>query len=194
MRTFLKGTGAALVVPVIILNWSGVIIGGIWLAFLHEWALLIFGIGMLFFGRYQLALLLAIGLRVGAGGLKLPSLTWLFFGLALTVDVAVLTIWTVWIFDFAVNRPHENVWPYMLWGYAAVNIPWVQIASEEKATDPKMQTFSWFAAVQFGSLAVMGSVLFGEGYRTRFDMALFFLPVAVLGALLAICMEPRGTA
>jgi len=172
-----------------ILNWSGVIVGGVWLAILHEWKILVFGIALVFFGRTLLSFLMMFGIAIAAVGVKLRSVSWIFFGLALLVNIAVVTGWTVVIFDLIVNRPHGNVWPYILWAYAAVTIPWVNIATEEKGLDPKTKAFIWIAAVQFGSIAVMGSILLGDGYQSPFGMTIFFLPIAILGALLGGFME-----
>jgi hypothetical protein len=189
MRTFLMGIGAAITVPILILNWIGAAVGGIWLAIEREWILIGIGIALMLMGRVILALLMAVGLIIAAPAAKLRPAAWLFLGAAGIFNFLVLTFWSVWIFSYFANRPHGNVWPYILWAYAATTMGWVHMTLDERKSDPNTTAIMWVLAVQFGAIGLMASILVGNGYQSEFGMILFFVPAALFGAALFTLMQ-----
>jgi hypothetical protein len=68
-----------------------------------------------------------------------------------------------------------------LWAYALATIPWVSTYAEEAKTGDAEGSLGWVAAAEFGSLAIMISVIVGYGFQTPFGMLVFFVPVAIFG-------------
>lgn len=173
------GIGAALTIPLMVLNWSAAIVGGIWLAIDREWSLLTIGTAIIFLGHFLLSWLMMIGIAIAAVAAiaKWAIIRWPIVLVAFLFYLTVMTIWAVTIFNFAINRPHGNAWPYILWAYAVSTVPWTQMAQGETNTG----TFMLVAATQFGALAVMAAVLIGDGNQSVFGMELFFVFGALFG-------------
>jgi hypothetical protein len=107
------------------------------------------------------------------------------FALAFLSNFFVMAFWCVASFSLVIRQPHPNVWPYLLWGYAMATVPWVSMAKLEKNEGAIM----WVSATQFGAVAIMGSVLLGDGYQSDFGMGVFFVPAALLGMGLSYLMH-----
>jgi hypothetical protein len=188
MRTFFVALGAAMTLPLLILNWTAVIIGGIWLGLKGEWLLLICGIGIIFCGNFLITLLLGIPLAIGVLGAKSSSaiVRYPLVAIASVFNFVAITAWTVFIFSAFRSHTHDNIWPYLLWSYAIVTIPWVRMGSDEI---DQQGTIMWISGVQFGAIAVMGSVLVGQGSQTPFGMIIFFVPIALFAMGMAVFMH-----
>jgi hypothetical protein len=189
MRTFLIALGALLSIPLAVLNWTSAIVGGIWLGTLGEWRLLAFGGLTMFCGVYLLSLVLMIGVGITLVGMKLSQTARVlgapFYITAGLLNFAITVVATVIVFDTAINlHAHGNVWPYLLWSYAVATTPWMYMAQREVRADPKSGAVMWVSAVQFGAVGVAASVLVGNGDQSVFGMAIFFVPIALIGLLI----------
>lgn len=193
MRNFLVAVGALLTFPLAILNWTSGIVGGVWLAFLGEWRLLVLGIIVIFSGTFLLSFVLMIGIGVAAVGVMASKvakvLGYPFLAAAGLINFAIVTAATVIVFSIAVNaRSHEIVWPYLLWSYAVATTPWTSMAQREIANDPNSSAIMWVFAIQFGAVSTALSVLVGNGYQSDFGMVMFFIPIALIGLLIGFLM------
>jgi len=68
-----------------------------------------------------------------------------------------------------------------LWAYALATIPWVSMYTAEAESGDAEGSLAWVAAAEFGSLALIISVIVGYGFQTLFGMVVFFVPVALFG-------------
>ena len=184
MRTFLIALGSALSIPIAILNWGAVIVGGIWLAILAQWALLGFGLILFFAGTWILSLVMAPGLGVGYLAARVfeknKMASYPLIAVVAIYNFTVLCAWCVGFFYYCELKAHGPYWPFILWGYALATIPWVSTYTEEAKSGDADGSLGWVAAAEFGSLAIIISVVVGYGFQTPFGMLVFFVPVALL--------------
>lgn len=204
MRTLLISIGAFLSIPLLVLNWTSAIIGGVWLCVFGEWQFLLIGIPVILFGYFLLSLVLMIGFGIAALGARVgdraPILATPFFWLAHLFNFAVVVAGTIFIFESIMStRTHLIVWPYLLWAYAVSTTPWASLAQKEISADPSSMTLAWVSAVQFGAVAVACSLVVGNGIQSEFGMALFCVPASVMGLVLGFALvserglQRRGT-
>lgn len=181
------GFVATLTIPLLILNMTSGIIGGIWLAIRGEWSLVVFGIGAMFFGGFFLGFSLLIGAAIAALGTKISSVVirYSLFALGFVFNFAVMVGWAISTFTFSIDRPQNNIWPYLLWGYSIATVPWVSMARGDNSEG----TVMWISASQFGALAVIISVLIGNGYQSDEVMRSYFVTAALLGLGLSYLMH-----
>ena len=187
MRTFFMAVGAAMSLPLIILNWGAAIVGGIWLAVLGHWALIIGGVIALFLLPIGLPFALMPGYSLAALSLKGPEvLQYPALAISFLWSLVVVTTLSIVIF-FNVLRPHEgNVWPYILWAYAIATTPWVSAGREELR---ETGTIMWVSAAQFGSMGLMYFVLSTRAPYNAPPMLWYFLPPALAGMAMAIFLR-----
>lgn len=185
MRTFLVALGSALTIPIAILNWAAVIVGGIWLAILAQWSLFVLGLILIFAGALSLSLLMAPGLGLGIVAAKVfeksKIASYPLLALVGIYNFVILCVWCVGIFYFCELRTHGPYWPFVLWAYALATIPWVSMYTEEAKSGDAEGSLAWVAGAQFGSLAIIISVVVGWGFQTLFGMIVFFVPAAFFG-------------
>lgn len=129
----------ALALPIMILNFGGGIVGGIWLAFLGEWKLIIIGIILLFTSHWLLALLMMPGLLISGVALKFGEknkFILLLFGFLSQFYTNILIVGTcVFAFLICSNFYKDSVGvgyiPYLLWSWGMALGPWQFFASKE---------------------------------------------------------------
>jgi hypothetical protein len=186
MRTALAFIAMALSVPLLVLNWIAVFVGGIWLLFLGDWGALGIGVVVFIVGTFFLSVVMSVALVFALPAERLhaisPILSAPFLAAGFIFTFVVITAWCVGISYVITERPHTNVWPYILWAYAVATAPLTTMARGELTDNPAAGgTLMWLSAVQFGALGILVSVLVGNGYQTPFGMAVFFIPAALLG-------------
>ena len=129
ISTIFSAVIGILLTVIFIINFSSSIVGGIWLAFLGEWALI--GVSLLFICLMPLAF----------GIVNLPSTGLMFFALYLTetrirfltpipaflgsfYTNAIITLWVFYIFGFVIEKANDVSYiPYLLWAYSTVMAP-----------------------------------------------------------------------
>jgi len=129
----------ALVIPIMILNFGGGIVGGIWLAFLGEWKLIIIGIVLVFISHWLLAFLMMPGLLISGIALKFgeknKNLLYIF-GFLSQLYTNILMVATC-VFAFLLCSSYYkgtvgvNYIPYLLWSWGMALGPWQFFASKE---------------------------------------------------------------
>ncbi len=122
---------------IMILNFSSGIVGGIWLAFLGEWGLLIYGflLGILMPFAYTITLLPSMLFMFLIGFAQKHRNYFLIsvFGfLGSLVSNLIIAYWTYFVFVTFLNRAEPvSVIPILLWGYSTVLGPLSYMAQKE---------------------------------------------------------------
>ena len=188
---------ALLFIPIMILNFAGGIVGGVWLGIEGEWRTLGIGIAALFGGTFVVSLLMLPGL--GLIALSVPLLdrgrTILAMPLMMISTAwtyVVMGAWCLGSFYLIVRGyDHGSIWPFLLWSYSTAVGPWLYMASKEHGE----ATGSMIAASSacFASLAMMGVILLIPNVATidvviacGICLAIGFLLQAVLGIAIAV--------
>ena len=136
--TVLLGVISVLSLPVMLLNFGGGIVGGIWPLILGNWALVGLGLLSMFISSIGLSLALAPGLLFsGPGVLALGHRRYVIGSIALLLGnlwtFVVMTVWCVGSF-YVVFRSYYiggSIWPYLLWAYGMATGPWTYMAARE---------------------------------------------------------------
>jgi len=128
-----------LFLPVMLLNFFGGIIGGVWLMVLGEWGAIGTALGAAIFGTIFCGFLLMPGLLFSAPGvalyerrgvLRLISYPLLFLGFLWTF--IVMSIWALGMFHtFLAKSDSTSLAPMMLVAFAAATGPWSYMAQQE---------------------------------------------------------------
>jgi hypothetical protein len=121
------------------LNFGGGIIGGIWLAFLGEWKLIIIGVVLLFASHWLLAILMMPGLLISGVALtfgeKNKFLLYLFGFLSQLYTNILIVATCVFAFlicsSFYKGAVGISYIPYLLWSWGMALGPWQFFASNE---------------------------------------------------------------
>jgi hypothetical protein len=128
------------IIPIMILNSGGFIVGGIWLAFLSEWKLIGFGILLLFTAHWILSFLMIPGMLISGMAIKFGEKNkYLFnlFGFLSVIYTNILIIATCVIAFLVCSVPYKETTagagyiPYLLWSWGMALGPWQFFASKE---------------------------------------------------------------
>ena len=171
-------------IPIMLLNFGGGIVGGIWLAFLGKWGLLGLGIVSMFISSFGISLALAPGLLfVAPAGVALDRGRYIIGGLCLTLanvwtDV-VMTAWSVGCFYVVLGYyDRGSIWPYLLWAYGMATGPWTYMAARGGPEEVGSHLSAFGACV--GAIVVMGVLLFKDQV-TVIDTAIAFgIPMLIV--------------
>jgi len=150
-----------IVMPLIILNIFSGIVGGIWLAIIGQWKLIIAGLLLSIVMPYIYAIvsLPGIGLSVvavsaGEKGSKLGVLILSF--LSSIYDYALLSVWSLFVLLFFIQRMESGSFiPYLLWAYSTVMAPLGFMASKEPPDSTGTSLGLFFVEICFIVLAIL---------------------------------------
>jgi len=188
MENSLTRTVNALLVPILLLDFLGGIIGFIWLATMGEWGIIIGGIIYMVIGAFVVSLLLIPSLILVAPiayfAKKENIVGIAFFGLLSVSYVAVIIYFTcAWIFQaYTGSIPAGNsILPYLLWSYSIATAPWAYMASKEdkEATGTFMALF--FSKLGLACVVVLTG-FFGVALSTSLGVFAFLMFIEVLVA------------
>ena len=149
--------------PIMILNFGGGIVGGIWLAFLGEWKLIGIGIFLLFTSHWILSLLMMPGMLISGIAVhfaeknKAPLC---FFGFLSQLYTNILIVATCVVAFFICSSFYKGsigvgYLPYVLWSWGMALGPWQFFASKEP--DNEFSAITLFSASIFYFL-FLGSI------------------------------------
>ena len=183
-----------LILPLIILNMLGAIVGGIWLVFRGEWALVGFGILYMIVSPFILSLALLPGIAFAAPAVMaaerhpvvgfivgIPAIVWQF---------AVIALSCVWSFQASAYHLGEAPFPHILWGYAVALAPWAYMAGKERQSsgpEPDGTAVPVFFA-QLGTLSMAVGTAMNPADTSFGRLLVWFLPFTVLGIVLQLIM------
>jgi hypothetical protein len=178
MKNIMFAITAVLNIPLMIMNWTAVLIGAVWLLFKGEWLLVVSGVISIVVVQFIIGIVMMPALGIGILALKsrYAVMRYPLFAISFVLNLIVICLMVIASFNYYVGEAHGTVWPYALWAYAVATIPWVQFARGENNTG----TVTWLAAVQIGALGVFVSIVTGVAHSLP-DMAIFFLPSSLIG-------------
>jgi len=174
-----------LVIPLLILNIFSGAVGGVWLAIVGEWRLMLYGVVLMVVMPWMwiVASLPAMGLVAAFGGLgekyDRPLLA-VFAGAVFAVwSMALVVAWVAFVFlQFTDTAGQSPVIPLLLWGYATVNAPLASMASKE----PADSTGTWMALLLADLTYILLSILLLAGATS----AIMIGSAASIGAVSAL--------
>ena len=160
----------AFLVPMILLNLLGGIVGGLWLIILGIWAPIGVSLGILFAGSFALGFLLMPSVIFSIPAAKVAERG--NTGIAALIGIFALLYTTVlivaWAFmtlkAFAGMGPDAAQWPLMLISYGAATGPWAYMASKEERANPDGVQHSAIHVffLSAGYIVAMGARLFAS--------------------------------
>ena len=181
-----------LVLPLIILNMLGAIVGGLWLLFRGEWALVGFGILYMIAGPFLLSLALLPGMALAAPAaitadrhpivafvIALPAVIWTF---------AVIAFSCIWSFQASAYRLGEAPLPHMLWGYAVALAPWMYMAERERRSGGSDGTAVPVFFAQLGTISMAIATIVNPSDTSLARLLAWFLPFTLIGIVLQVVM------
>lgn len=177
------------ILPFMLLNLLGGLVGGAGMLFQGEWGLFFLGLGWSLIGAFALSFALLPGMIFA------PVLVWAEKrnNIPLMVLAAVpAMVWTyvvmavscVTIFGAMVQDSDAGVF-HMLWGYAAATGPWSYMARQEAKTGNDNAAMTSFFA-QLGVISMMIAT-FIDSAETDFNRLIYwFAPLLIIGLLLQL--------
>lgn len=178
-----------LILPFMLLNLLGGLVGGVGMLFQGEWGLFFFGLGWSLIGAFALSFALLPGMIFA------PLVVWaeerhniplmvLAAVPAMAWTYVVMAVSCVVIFGAMVQDSDAGIF-HMLWGYAAATGPWSYMAREEaKAGNDNAATTSFFA--QLGVISMMIATFIEPGGTHFYRLVYWFSPLLVIGLLLQL--------
>ena len=138
MKNFLAQLAALLSLPILFINSFGGIIAFVWLIFESEWTLIIQGIVAFFVSSFIVAIAFLPAFGVAFIGMffykmKIKILAYPIFYISTLLNIAVVSIWTFSIFNYALvnSSPETSLIPITLWAYGVSVGPIQYMASKE---------------------------------------------------------------
>jgi hypothetical protein len=179
-----------LMVPIMLLNFLGGVIGGIWLFITGDWSTFFAGLAYGLLGVFVLSILLMPGLalaypmtKLAEGGREklallagLPSLVWTY---------AVLTISCVWVFSWIMSQADDNPVPYLLWAYSTATAPWVFMAQKDAQAGNEYAGQTTFFA-QLGMIAMCIAYLKNQDDLSFERLIWWFAPLMIVALLFSL--------
>jgi hypothetical protein len=198
----MQAIALALMIPLMLLNVFGGLVGGIWLAVLGRWSALFSGIGFLIAGAFILSILMLPGMlfaapaamaaekgrNVIAAIFGLPAILWTY---AVMVGCCILT------FSWIVSKG-EGEFPFLLWGYAVATGPWAFLASKDSQAGNDSSGIPLVFA-QLGTFAMMAAA-YTDNSDLSFGRLIWWFGPFMLGAIIlqlfmlivAVRQQPAG--
>jgi hypothetical protein len=157
--------------PLMLMNMLSAIVGGIWLAFLGEWRLVIFGIVILFTSQWLISFMLLPGMLLGAISMyfhEKKNPLFYFFGFinqAYTNFLIIVTCAFAFILCTHFYSSHSKITliPYLLWSWSIALGDW-----------------QYFASKELDNIFTMGTLYVASVLYFLFLVSLFISPVATL--------------
>jgi hypothetical protein len=174
-----------LTIPILILNMLGGIIGGIWLAFLGEWRLILIGILLVFTSHFYLSILMLPGLLFVPIGVhffeKKNPLGYLFGCLSQFYTNLLIVATCAFAFfictSFYGGESKFGLIPYLLWSWGMAMGPWQFFQSKEP--DNEFSAITLFSAMIFYFLFLI-SIFLGPIFILLILVAFISVQLVVL--------------
>ena len=175
-------------VPLIVLNMIAAIGGGIWLAILGEWRLIVIGVILIFTGHFFLSIPLMLGIPLDMLGKhfyeKKSPLRYIFMYLTqlyTNILIVACCVVALWICTRSYQGSTLGIIPYLLWSWAIALGPWRFLLSKEPENEFSGMTL-YVASVLY--LIFLTSTLVANPLFTIISIVLFgivqlvILPIA----------------
>jgi hypothetical protein len=172
--------------PILILNFAGVIVGGIWLLISGEWLLVIIGVVLAFVSEMIIGILSGPAFLLwGAGNIasETEKQNGFFVALLGTLYITALRIvWCLVILNRFTAMPDRStsIIPVLLLSYGAATFPWQNLARKD-INNPHSLLSSFFTQIAFVV------VMFMYGFKAEFKtIAVVFSAIVVFMELMQI--------
>src|SRR5262249_34621293 len=149
------------ILPIMILNFFSGIVGGVWLAILGHWHLVIIGLVLSFAGTFVVSLLLMPSLVLTLPVLSIEKLAKSKLAmiplmlLSVGYTYCVMGVWAIGVFwYFSKDVGYDARIPTLLWSYSTATAVWSYMAQKEAQTGNEYSSFSAFFN-QIGCIALM---------------------------------------
>jgi hypothetical protein len=168
METFI----ALVSIPIMVLNFFGGIVAGIWLIVLGKWSAFFLGLFAVFFSSWGLAIALMPSVGLGILGLRFLEKQQKAFGyffalLGQLYTFSLLSAWCVGVLQvFLSMSDSSSKIPLVIWSYGVATGPWTWMAQQEQRSgdSPGSMLIAFFA--QVGFIVMMMMVLFFDASVT----------------------------
>lgn len=178
-----------LILPFILLNFFGGLLGGAGMLFQGEWNHFFFGLAWMLVGVFVLSFALLPGLifapivawaaerqniplMVLAG---VPAMAWTYI---------VMAVSCVAIFGGIVQHSDAGIF-HMFWGYAAATGPWSYMARKEAESGNDNAAMTSFFA-QLGVISMMIATFIEPGATDFYRLIYWFAPLLIIGLLVQL--------
>ena len=183
MKNFLAQLAVLVSFPILFINSFGSIIAFVWLMFESEWTLIIKGVIAFFVSSFVLGIAFLPAAGVSLIGMffyikKIKFLAFPIFWIATLLNIAVISIWTLFVFNAAfMNSSSEtSLIPITLWAYGVAVGPIQYMASKEGSENVGAQLLTTFSAL--GSLWMVFAISFLD-YELLTAMWGFLISMAI---------------
>ena len=183
---------ALLAVPIMILNFLGGIVGGIWLLVAGDWSTFGYGLLYLFGGTFAVSLLMLPAMALAFPAAKLAesgrdTLAFIVGIPALLWTYAVVIVSCVAVFSWIMLRADGSPWPYLLWAYAVATGPWSFMASKEEQGRNEYANMTAFAS-QLGVVSLFAAYLTDPSDVSFGRLVWWFAPLMVAALIVNMFM------
>ena len=165
MKNFLGQLAVLVSFPILLINSFGGIIAFVWLIFESEWTLIIQGVLAFFVSSLILAIAFLPAVGVSLIGMlfykmKIKILAFPIFYIATLLNIAVISIWTLVVFSYALDNSSSetSLIPITLWAYGVAVGPIQYMASKEGSENVSSQLLTTFSTL--GSLWMVFAISF----------------------------------
>jgi hypothetical protein len=184
---------AMLVLPLMLLNFLGGIVGGIWLIVLGEWGALGIAFVAIIFGAIICSFALMPGmlatapaiLMYGRGGAaRVASYPLMLVGLLWTF--AVMSVWALWWFGYFLKRADSSsLVPMLLIAFSVATGPWAYMAQKEAQGGNNHSSFTTFF-LQLACAVIFVMLAFADA--RAITALIVFLGIMIIALLLNAVM------
>jgi hypothetical protein len=167
--------------PIVILNFSGFIVSGIWLLIIGQWGSIVAGLIISMGAPFGLGLALLPGAIIAGPGVYFANrgvtIGVYFFGFLSSVYTYVLiTAWCGGItYYFMRDASSHAFWPLLILSYGVVTSPWSYMAQRDQAIPSFLAAFF----VQVGYIVMMVCVAFGVDLSDGVQVFAFVMMVGI---------------
>ena len=183
MKNFLAQLAVLVSFPILFINSFGGIIAFVWLMFESEWTLIIQGVLAFFVSSLILAIAFLPAVGVSLIGMlfykmKIKILAFPIFYIATLLNIAVISIWTLVVFSYALDNSSSetSLIPITLWAYGVAVGPIQYMASKEGSENVGALLLTTFSAL--GSLWMVFAISF-LGYELLTAMWGFLISMTI---------------
>ena len=183
MKNFLAQLAVLVSFPILLINSFGGIVAFVWLIFESEWTLIIQGLIAFVVSSLILAIAFLPAVGVSLIGMffykmKIKILAFPIFWIAALLNIAVISIWTLIVFSYALDNssPETSLIPITLWAYGVAVGPIQYMASKEGSENVSSQLLTTFSTL--GSLWMVFAISF-LGYELLTAMWGFLISMTI---------------
>lgn len=182
MWKFIEAVIAVVMIPIIVLNALGGLVGGIWLIAVGEWPIPVGVLIAYFISTYLISFALLLAMPFQALGVyfsnkKYSLLMFISLFLGLLITSAVSIAWVLGTFYWVVSLYEGGLplWPLLLVGYALATGPFAYMARGESEDSHG----TYIAVFTTQVIFIVSTVLY------LIDISILIIPVSIFVALLA---------